>query len=455
MAAIPPDQEVVVVCYTGQTAGQVTAVLNMLGYEASSLLFGMSSWTSDPDIFVKRFEPETHVSDYAVDTESYLPKGPYELPFRTPAASDEPAPGTSPTPEPAVASVPSGPTNNCVACHTSKPVMQTIAVDTRTESVVGPGEGWAGEQAPLEAWEKALVHEEFLGSIHNTQDCIACHGGVAGIVGKDPAHEGMVRDPLEDSSQACDMCHSAATEHASTSLHQTLDGFRTTLSERGADFEAPEMQAALANHCSDCHTTCGQCHISRPTSQGGGLLDGHEVERMASTSDTCVACHGARVANEYQGENEGVEGSVHWLDNAMPCYDCHEVDQLHGDGTEYSHRYDGAPGVACLECHEEAAPGQTTVKQHQIHSDKVDCYVCHVSGPYKNCFDCHVSLDDEGLAHVEMAESQMAFKIGRNPLKSEDRPWEYSLVRHVPVTPDTFAYYGADLLPSFDNLPTW
>ena len=347
------------------------------------------------------------------------------------------------------------PPDSCVACHASELVMQTMAKDKAANSMAGSGEGPAGTLPPMKAWEKVLVHEEFVLSLHNTQTCADCHGGAAGMAAKDAAHEGMVRDPLEESDRTCVTCHSPVTGQSASSLHQTLGGFRTALAERGADIESPEMQAALSNHCSTCHTTCGQCHISRPTSQGGGLLNGHEVEGMASTSDTCVACHGARVANEYRGENEGVEGSVHWVEEAMPCDACHDVDQLHGDGTEYSHRYDAPAGVDCLACHEEAAPERSTVKEHQIHTDKVDCYVCHVSGPYKNCFDCHVALDDEGLAYFETAESQMDFKIGRNPLKSEDRPWEYSLVRHVPVAPDTFAYYGEDLLPSFDNLPTW
>jgi hypothetical protein len=29
------------------------------------------------------------------------------------------------------------------------------------------------------------------------------------------------------------------------------------------------------------------------------------------------------------------------------------------------------------------------------------------------------------------------------------------LLRHVPVTPDIFSYYGENLLPNFDNEPTW
>jgi thiosulfate/3-mercaptopyruvate sulfurtransferase len=307
----------------------------------------------------------------------------------------------------------------------------------------------------LEAWEKVVVHSEFLESVHNVQNCIGCHGGVDETDDKDAAHEGMVRDPLEQSDRMCGVCHAETTESVATSLHQTLAGYQTVLTERGADFDDPGMSAAWDNHCTSCHTTCGQCHISRPTYHGGGVLNGHEVKEVASMRETCIACHGARVADEYQGKNEGVEGSTHWLEEAMPCYECHDTDQYHGDGTTYASRYDGAPSVACLECHPEATPEETTVQAHEIHSGKVDCYVCHVSGPYKNCYDCHVALDDKGLPYYETAESEMAFKIGYNPLKSEDRPWDYALVRHVPVVSDTFAFYGDDLLPTFDNLPTW
>jgi thiosulfate/3-mercaptopyruvate sulfurtransferase len=49
----------------------------------------------------------------------------------------------------------------------------------------------------------------------------------------------------------------------------------------------------------------------------------------------------------------------------------------------------------------------------------------------------------------------MTFKIGRNPIQSPERPWEYVTLRHVPIARDSFAYYGEDLLPNFDTLPTW
>ena len=48
LSTIPAGKPVVVVCYTGQSAAQAASALNMLGYDASSLSFGMSSWTTDP-----------------------------------------------------------------------------------------------------------------------------------------------------------------------------------------------------------------------------------------------------------------------------------------------------------------------------------------------------------------------------------------------------------------------
>jgi len=64
---LPPDKQIVVYCYTGQTASQVTSALNMLGYDAYNLLFGMSSWTTNPDVYVKRFDPAKHAHDYSFE----------------------------------------------------------------------------------------------------------------------------------------------------------------------------------------------------------------------------------------------------------------------------------------------------------------------------------------------------------------------------------------------------
>ena len=58
-----PDKQIVVYCYTGRTGSQATAILNALGYDATNLLWGISGWTTDPDVASKRFNPDTSV-DY-------------------------------------------------------------------------------------------------------------------------------------------------------------------------------------------------------------------------------------------------------------------------------------------------------------------------------------------------------------------------------------------------------
>jgi rhodanese-related sulfurtransferase len=43
---LDPDKDIVVYCYTGHSAGQATVILNMLGYNAKNMLFGMMGWNT-------------------------------------------------------------------------------------------------------------------------------------------------------------------------------------------------------------------------------------------------------------------------------------------------------------------------------------------------------------------------------------------------------------------------
>jgi rhodanese-related sulfurtransferase len=62
---IPPDRDIVVYCYTGHTGGLATTVLNVLGYNAKNLKFGIVAWTKDADIRA------TSAFDDAVDSHDY------------------------------------------------------------------------------------------------------------------------------------------------------------------------------------------------------------------------------------------------------------------------------------------------------------------------------------------------------------------------------------------------
>lgn len=46
---LPTDRQIVVYCYTGHTSAVATTALNMLGYDAVNLEFGIMSWTRDTE----------------------------------------------------------------------------------------------------------------------------------------------------------------------------------------------------------------------------------------------------------------------------------------------------------------------------------------------------------------------------------------------------------------------
>jgi len=316
--------------------------------------------------------------------------------------------------------------------------------------------------APLEPWEKALVNvDAFLETAHGEIACDECHGGVSTAENKADAHAGVIARPSVGEAPICVECHERPVALQATSLHANLQGYWTVLEERGADPEHPPMQEAFNNHCASCHTGCGDCHVSQPASVGGGLLDGHLFVADPPMTRTCTACHGSRVGNEYMGKNEGVLADVHFRQGRMTCTDCHDAGELHGEGTEdvpqepLAHRYDGDLGPRCEDCHGEAGQNGEENRYHLMHGDVLSCQVCH-STTYINCDSCHVQVNEEtGNPYFTTEASYFTFLIGRNTLQSSDRPYEYVPVRHVPIDPESLAFYGENLLPDFNNRATW
>jgi len=68
LSTLPTEDEILVYCYTGQTASFAAAMLGVLDYDVQNLLHGMSSWSTDPDVYVKRFDPATNQGDFKVET---------------------------------------------------------------------------------------------------------------------------------------------------------------------------------------------------------------------------------------------------------------------------------------------------------------------------------------------------------------------------------------------------
>jgi len=328
--------------------------------------------------------------------------------------------------------------------------------------------------APLEPWEKVLVDAEaFPATVHGEISCLVCHEGVQDP-NKEVAHTGLVALPSEQSEKYCIECHPVISNMFPDSLHAKQTGYWTVLEARSTPENHPEIEEMFGNHCQSCHTTCGDCHVSRPRSVEGGFVSGHVFEKTPSMTNNCTACHGSRVGNEYLGKNEGIKSDVHFRQGRMKCIDCHTSHEMHGQTTGCSychaelpesehlppdHRYDDddLQYPTCESCHWEAAAGKDKISYHVMHNpdNKVSCQVCH-SDSYTSCDNCHVQVSEEtGNPFFTTDAHYLTFMIGRNPIQSEQKPYEYVTLRHIPVDKDAYDFYGDDLLPNFDALPTW
>ncbi len=319
-------------------------------------------------------------------------------------------------------------------------------------------------------------------AIEHALTCQMCHNGPAdnSFTNMDEAHMGIVRDPSTSGAigclechepsfgeTACDNCHSGIATSAANSLHSNLWGEKAAIEARcGCTFDGSDFEDMFTNKCGGCHTTCGQCHVSRPNSVGGGFpkfggisYAAHRFQKTPNQSENCTACHGSRVGIDFTGELEGNEPDVHSIGPiSFNCSGCHSGEELHGDGQyegeHYNHRYEVETMPRCEGCH----PNISSNLFHNVHVNEsgpnpnLQCQVCH-SQPYKNCTNCHNLVADGKTDKFDIDPSVVQFKIAINP--SPHRPeYDYSVVRHVPVDPDTYADWGLTL-PNYLDEPTW
>jgi len=80
LSTLPEDEEILIYCYTGQSASMAAALLGVMDYDVQNLLHGMSSWSTNPDIYKTRFTSESHQFDYEVETTANQPTVTYDYP---------------------------------------------------------------------------------------------------------------------------------------------------------------------------------------------------------------------------------------------------------------------------------------------------------------------------------------------------------------------------------------
>ena len=321
---------------------------------------------------------------------------------------------------------------------------------------------------------------------HASIGCTGCHGGLspAGAVDDTSAyrtaHTGMVRDPSTAGREGCSggLCHGDKVRRNETSIHNQIWGEKAHVAIRNgyASFsDAPEhIQAAFATDCSGCHTSCGQCHVSRPNTAGGGFLEqrvgySHRFIRTPSEENVCTACHGSRVSDDWNANQERVPGNLPDVHNeyGYSCLDCHNED-FHGFGptdVELSSRYQVPDLPQCIDCHQDDRDDNAYHRQHWPDANADDgpdlaCYACH-SQQYNNCNTCHAGSWASEYESDNSGEYRVypRFKLGMNPYYAQtdhahnEAAW--IVVRHVPASPDAFQNWGISEMSNFNAMETW
>lgn len=312
--------------------------------------------------------------------------------------------------------------------------------------------------APLELYQKIWVKSSFLETDMGEIPCEDCHGGDP----KDPnwqtAHNGILKDPtFPEADEACGECHEDIVSTAQKSLHYTLAPFERVIKARANKKDKKVLEKicqAKEKHCNYCHASCGQCHVSRPDYVKGGFLDNHHFKKTPPMETTCAACHGGRVYEEFTGLKDEYPADVHYESKKMTCMGCHAAQEMHADAREVNTRFNVPERPDCRNCHEEVISAEPKTESHKIHKDRVACQVCHAQAS-KNCFSCHVGTDKKNLPYFKCKETKILFKIGLNPNKSGDRPYDYVVLRHPPAAPGLFDFYVKNGLSDFYTFPTW
>jgi 3-mercaptopyruvate sulfurtransferase SseA len=349
---------------------------------------------------------------------------------------------------------------SCAKCHIDEDILDELTEEIIAEaedpdiSDLQAGRGCGVKQAPFDAFEKNIIDEDFLATIHGQIACNECHKGNPKGETPEEAHKGMVKDPsLDNLEAACAKCHYKITKNAGKSLHTSPETMLKLLKERSSPDQWEDMHdKATSQHCFSCHiSSCGSCHVSRPDVTGGGLMNGHLFKKKPDFVYQCASCHTIPMANDYTGLLS--LGDVHYRNGRMVCTDCHKANEMHASGVNVKDRYHLPEMPNCTDCHQDLEQG--AIRTHGIHSETVACHVCH-SQAYQNCKSCHLGTDEDDIAYSKSDNGAKYLKIGLNYDKSiPGKNPDYILVRQVPVQEDTFTGYTKEKLKHFSSQPTF
>ena len=251
-----------------------------------------------------------------------------------------------------------------------------------------------------------------LSESHSELDCITCHGGDNKSSDLDSSHLGMRSIPgnMNDAEESCALCHPQAFSDIQTSLMTSNSGIisvdRYIFGESNSPDELVHIHD-LGHSAADTHlrNLCSHCHLGNEKkefgpiteqSRGGGcnachlnytpdetlLKDSlyHPSLTLNVSDDHCFGCHSrsGRISTNYEGWHETlihkdsipekgkyrvlldervfsyVKEDIHHS-AGMECIDCHNYEDIMGDGKNYAHEED-AVKISCEDCHFSGDP---------------------------------------------------------------------------------------------------
>ncbi len=342
--------------------------------------------------------------------------------------------------------------NSCEGCHTDYArLLEVFSPDTA--AAVG---GCGGDAPQYEPFDRVFMGGEgfdaYKKSGHYAVGCTSCHNGNGNTGEKDLAHSGdFIRHPSMFYEDKCGACHEEIAQNFTTSIHQGTGQKRKVAMRSGLsgpeefDLLPAHQIEGYNNNCSHCHGTCGNCHVVRPASGGGGLSAGHNFIKTPDMLNVCVTCHVSRGGHAFLGVAPGTKPDTHLKEMGFDCLSCHDGHELHGNGEMVEQRYAYSELPGCDDCHTGI---EGSNKYHSEHFEDFNCQVCH-SQDYNNCGSCHV--------HGEGARvpSYLGFKIAANPIPGIKDGYEFALVRRTLAAPDNWKEYGVEEYANFNIHPTY
>ncbi len=190
-------------------------------------------------------------------------------------------------------------------------------------------------------------------------------------------------------------------ERLMTSLHGTANGIRYWYQSAQGGFESITGIPYDDLECKSCHVEPGECDACHT----GGTPDGvRDIAAPAQSDDECYTCH----SNQYVEDAIPGLTDVHRDELGYQCKDCHDADDVHGDGRSYLSMLEaGAITAGCENpgCHE-------TIQTNEFHSAHagetpegaaMECSACHVRSVV-TCYNCHFEHEVGGQGKLSYGQ---------------------------------------------------